>query len=333
MVVTAAIHTKVCSLYAAVKRFLYYHPPVEVAYNLYLDIRSRLGKTPVCVDMLDGKFKMFTDIRNEGLSRDYYIYRIHEHLPTEIFIKTLSIIKDPCGVLDIGSHVGYYALIEATFTPCRVYAVEPNPDSYELLKKNVQINNLQNKISTYNVAMCESEGYVDFIINERPDWSYVKSLPQAKITLRSRDRNVMKIRCVTIDDFCKHEDVDKLSYIRMDVEGYELNILRGGKSILNNVERLFIEVHPLNMLRYGYSVEDFYSFLVRYDYKVKYITMPYVLSPSDNPPLITALRRFVRAKPLIDYSVYEVNMRLKDFVENVDSNIIHYINYHLFLER
>ena len=76
---------------------------------------------------------------------DFLIKPTHEQFETEVFKKE---IEKGDTVLDLGSHIGYYTLIAAELVgeKGKVFAFEPEPTNFVLLKKNIKINNYQNVI-------------------------------------------------------------------------------------------------------------------------------------------------------------------------------------------
>jgi len=76
---------------------------------------------------------------------DFLIKPTHEQFETEVFKKE---IEKGDTVLDLGSHIGYYTLIAAELVgeKGKVFAFEPKPTNFVLLKKNIKINNYQNVI-------------------------------------------------------------------------------------------------------------------------------------------------------------------------------------------
>ena len=76
---------------------------------------------------------------------EFLIKPTHEQFETEVFKKE---IEKGDTVLDLGSHIGYYTLIAAELVgeKGKVFAFEPKPTNFVLLKKNIKINNYQNVI-------------------------------------------------------------------------------------------------------------------------------------------------------------------------------------------
>ena len=83
--------------------------------------------------------------KNGAIQLDLFLHKKREFICTDYLIGD-GIIKEEDVVLDIGANIGYYALIESQLVGLngKVYAVEPVQGNFELLKKNVHLNNLEN---------------------------------------------------------------------------------------------------------------------------------------------------------------------------------------------
>ncbi|MEX2014112.1 MAG: FkbM family methyltransferase [Parcubacteria group bacterium] len=126
---------------------------------------------------------------------------------------------DNSTIVDVGAHIGNHSIYFATFTNCdKVLAIEPNPRTYSILAKNIKNNKLENRIETFNLALGDKAGKVS--IQEGPDGKLGSS--------RVIEGNEIKVR--TLDAILKNNGV--VSLIKIDVEGYEVNVLRGAKDIL-----------------------------------------------------------------------------------------------------
>lgn len=198
-----------------------------------LPARERAYKEKQGGDTLIQGSLMRLDKEDTGITKDLLLDGIREPLITRAFTGML-LPSDIC--LDIGANIGYYALQEAKV--CRkVYAVEPVLQNYLLLRQNIDLNHYQN-IWPYNLAMGESSGDGEIAIS-----------PMRNMCSMYGDNGYReyagkeKVLVSTIDDFLKGKDMP--SVIRMDVEGYELNILKGAKEFLKSGTpcQIFIEVH------------------------------------------------------------------------------------------
>jgi FkbM family methyltransferase len=152
-------------------------------------------------------------------------------------------MKPDWTVLDAGAHIGYYALQEARRVK-RVIAVEPIAENLEVLKHNIHINNITN-VETMCIALGDTIGVAPFNTNCHSNLCHVAFRESS---------DTVGIPMTTVDELFSSEKVD---YIRMDVEGFSFNILKGAeKTIKNNDIGMFIEVHRDFLPRYGGSLEE-----------------------------------------------------------------------------
>ena len=248
-------------LLKAVKRFLLFHPlRDEVVYRCYGKIKKEVIK-----DILD--FKMYLDLRDWGICKDLFFDGIREPESTKIFIKELSTRKR-VNVLDIGANIGYYVLIEAkNINNGKVYAIEPDPRNFKYLKRNIELNQCSNIVETYNMAMGDQEGTIEFVMDKCFNLSRIRRpMDDENISKGS----IIKVPITTVDSFIESRNID-INFVRMDVEGYEYFIVKGMKKLLKEDLNLFIEIHPNFIRSYGGSVNDFFKMLNNYN--VKYIVV------------------------------------------------------------
>jgi FkbM family methyltransferase len=183
-----------------------------------------------------GEFNLIfeTNLRDEGLSRELAAEKIHEPLTTRVLAE---MIKPNWVVVDIGSHLGYFALFEACLveTNGKVIAIEPVPESYILLVKNVKLNDLTKTIATHNIAVSSKRENRDFFISKLSNQSGFYPMPEYE--------NVIKVETVSLDEILKNET--HVDAIRMDIEGGEYEVISGMiETIRLHHPLLLIELHP-----------------------------------------------------------------------------------------
>ncbi|MGQ9721539.1 MAG: FkbM family methyltransferase, partial [Candidatus Jordarchaeum sp.] len=180
---------------------------------------------------------MYLMINDSGISKDLLLYKIREPLSTQMMKR---IIKDDDVIIDIGANLGYYALLEAKFARNgKVFAIEPVPSNVDLLIKNTKLNKYSN-IKIFQYAIGDKNGKEKMYISNKSNWASLTKISDTNII------NVLDVPVITLDTFVKRF-VDKYpTLVRMDVEGYEYNIIKGAKKLLesNKPLRLFIEFHP-----------------------------------------------------------------------------------------
>ena len=265
---------------------------------------------------------MVLDLRDRGIHKELFLFGTREPESVRIFMNELS---PGMTVLDIGANIGYYVLIEAQILENEgtIYAVEPEPQNFENMKKNIEINSYDTYIKLYNLAISDKIGKAELeIANES---NLHRLIPVEKL-----DGKYVIVDTITLDEFLMDKKVD---YIRMDVEGGEILIINGMNNILNSSLplKLFIEIHPRFIKEYGSDVEEMLEILSRAGFSLKYLVM-------DKPkvPLIPYIKGRGRLEKSITF-----NKALKDCLkdEEIRSFLIPtkgdilYEGYHVFLER
>lgn len=205
---------------------------------------------------------MCINLKDSGICKDLYLYRKREHFSTD-FVK--NILKENEIVIDIGANIGYYALLEARLAnKGKIYCIEPIPTNINLLKRSIELNNFKN-ISVFQYAMGDKNGNSKMYIYDKCNWcSFTKNL----------DGNIIEeieVPIITLDTFVESYVCQYPTFIRMDVEGYEYQIIKGAFKILeiNKPLKICIELHPHLMSRE--NMIELLNILKQRDFKVKAI--------------------------------------------------------------
>jgi FkbM family methyltransferase len=218
-------------------------------------ITSWLNKDTLIIKNIQGSL-MALKLSKSGIHNDLYMYGYREPQAT----KTMqAIMHRNMTVLDIGANIGYYALMEAKH--CKyVYAVEPGKDNIEDLQRNILLNNYKN-IKTYSLAIGSHDGEVKFLLNKSPNWH--------RVARDNEQGETVPIK--RLDTFWTELGKPQIDLLRMDVEGYELNILKSGLELIETCKpQMFIEVHPEHIKNYGGSALELLKLLAQYEYSVTY---------------------------------------------------------------
>ena len=155
---------------------------------------------------------------------------------TLLFFK--NSIKPNMTIFDIGANVGLFSLTASAVlkNSGQIYAFEPAEEVYSDFQKNIALNNFQN-IQLIQTGVSEKSGEITFNICEDNAYNSINSKPMRKVIRK------ITIPTTTIDDFCKQEKIHQIDIIKVDTEGAEYFILKGGKNILSkdNAPILFLE--------------------------------------------------------------------------------------------
>jgi FkbM family methyltransferase len=156
--------------------------------------------------------------------------------------RTASIFNPKGGqvFIDVGAHLGRYTLLAAK-SGARVIAIEPNPDSLALLEKNVTENGLRN-VSCLGVALAEKPDtrQLHFTLSDTAISSLHSDWPML-LGKRMYEKSIM-VKCETLDELVVKFGVKKIDWLKIDVEGSEVEVLEGGRRALGIVSNLILEV-------------------------------------------------------------------------------------------
>lgn len=171
-------------------------------------------------------------------------------------------IKEGDVVLNIGANIGYYTLMlaERVGKTGKVYAFEPAPDNFRLLKKNAEVNNYSN-IVPINKAVSDKTGVTRLHLDDYNQGNH-------GIYKNGTTENSVEVGVVRLDDFLKNEK--KIDFILMDAQGAELGIFRGMKNLLkkNKKIKIITEFSPLHLEMLGDSSIDFLNEIKNYGFNI-----------------------------------------------------------------
>ncbi len=129
-------------------------------------------------------------------------------------------------ILDVGANIGAFASVLATRYPRRtVYAFEPNPYTSPALEQNAALNHLNN-IQIHGCAVAANDGKVRFIADAH-----------CRATCRigmAQEPCKVEVDAVTLDTFCRQQSLHNIAVLKIDVEGFESDVLRGAHNLLRN---------------------------------------------------------------------------------------------------
>lgn len=180
---------------------------------------------------------MKIDLKDKGLSKDLLIFKEREHFSTE-FIN--NFIKEDDFILEIGANKGYYALLEGKLVKKgKIYAIEPIKENFLLLEESIKLNSFNNITLFPALALSDQLGEKNMYFYDKQNWSSFTQNPDGNIV------EERKISTLTLDEFVKRTNFHP-SFIRMDVEGHEYEIIKGGVDTLKKTKNLkiFVEMHP-----------------------------------------------------------------------------------------
>jgi FkbM family methyltransferase len=182
------------------------------------------------------------------------------------------VVKPGCTILDLGSNIGYYVAMFGSLMAKqgRIYAVEPDPRSAAVLRRNVDLNHLGNIVSVDSVAISDYTGIGVLYQAAHPNLSGM-----ALSTLDRHYGGTISVAVHDLGDYLSHLR-EKVDVLRMDIEGHEASVLRSlcrslrhGKLLVDPPSTIVFEPHSWE---YDTSeMKEIVGELFQYGYKAAFL--------------------------------------------------------------
>jgi len=229
-------------------------------------LHSRLTpETRLVTVRLDKGFTMKLDLKDAEQQKVYFFGHYHERYEADLVRR----LVEPGGVFwDIGANIGYFSLAAAAAleNSGQIVAFEPGRVAYERLLDNISLNPFTN-IQTFQLAAADSEGEaVLYLAGDIAD-SSASLYPAGK---EPGGRQVC--RTVSLDKFLVEQGLRPPDFLKIDVEGAELAVLKGAAGILADFRPLLlVEMEEKNLQAAGASKAAIQELLGGYGYRAAHL--------------------------------------------------------------
>lgn len=185
-------------------------------------------------------------MRPAGLARLLWT-EPERRLDGEVFLS--KVLKCGNTFVDVGANIGILTLLAAKIvSPSgKVIAIEAHPKTHEALLDNLNLNQITNVIAI-NCAVGREEGMVSLSDRVDDDWNKIDDA----------GRGIL-IRLRTLDDVCGA--LNQIDVLKIDVEGYELPVLQGARTVLAKTQCVLLECWEEHTRGFGYKARDLIDFL------------------------------------------------------------------------
>ncbi len=198
---------------------------------------------------------------------DYQEWLIYFRCKSDSSLYILDYLDQAQSILDVGANIGQTALnirknqLKKGIVPA-IYAFEPFPDTFEKLSRNVEKNNAQKEIHCISLGVGSAAGVLPMIKHSEANSGGYRISPV-------QVRDSINIQVVTIDAFVEQQNIQKLDFIKIDVEGFEMEVLKGAKKTIQQFRPvLFFEYSVENILAQNGNIEEALNQILDNNYKI-----------------------------------------------------------------
>lgn len=166
------------------------------------------------------------------------LFDVYEPYTTKVFLQHL---RPGMVVVDVGANIGYYSVLAAaTVGPTgKVYAFEPDPENFAILKKNIDTNTFLH-VEAFSAALSDRTGTDTLYLSpdNKGDHRLVAGLKE--------DRVGITVNTLSLDDFVATHGLTSVNVVKIDVQGAENLVMKGMSRLLQspNAPVIFFEYWP-----------------------------------------------------------------------------------------
>ena len=200
---------------------------------------------------------------NEGIDLSIFLFGNSEKKILNLS-KLFSKRNDPLIMIDIGANIGSVSLILAKkFKDSKVYAIEPTNYAFNKLSTNLDLNDdLKDRVFLKQLFVSE---------NKKPQkvwssWNFEKSNNKHQKHMGTL-KEIKQNSYIRLEEFIETEKLTSVDFIKLDVDGHELDVLKSGEKSLAKIKPvIFIEIAPYLYPEFGYSCEELIKFIRNLNY-------------------------------------------------------------------
>ena len=176
-------------------------------------------------------------------------------------------IKPPNTIIDVGSNKGQFLiLIEKIFPNKSIHSFEPIK---EMLEKQKKFFNFKKDIFFNNFALGASVSLKEFYITNRTDSSsFLKIVEKENKSENYIVKAKREMHIQTLDNYFNNKTILQPLLIKMDVQGYELEVLKGSVKILKKTDYLLLEVSENEMYQTQPTESEIIEFLKKFNFRI-----------------------------------------------------------------
>ncbi len=168
--------------------------------------------------------------------------------------------------VDVGANIGAYTILASGYIGCKSICIEPVLVTYDILLKNINLNKIADKVDALNIGVGATKGILHFT-KTKDSGNHVVLISDNK------QEGLLSVDVDSLDDVFKNKDCPLL--IKIDVEGFEQEVINGAAKLLSNIQLKAIIIELIGEgKRYGFDEDNIRNQLLNYGF-LPYQYYPY----------------------------------------------------------
>jgi FkbM family methyltransferase len=211
---------------------------------------------------LDGGGQLYIDSRS-AIGREIYYAGSYEPLVSRALKRWL---QPGMTFLDAGANIGEFSVRASKLVgpSGHVHAFEASPTTFADLSRNLALNRVTN-VTANQMALTSASGPVQFFMS--------RGIASGSSSLRPAhdySGSAVSVRGITLDDYCAQAGISRVDFIKMDIEGAELEAFKGARRLLSSpgAPVMVFEHHAVVAGRFGVGKEAVQAFLAQFGYRL-----------------------------------------------------------------
>lgn len=217
----------------------------EIVFNALENFNEKIYFT----NKYNEKFLLFT--KDKVISKETFVTGEFDLIKLKRTLDFLNKKKNIINLYDIGANIGTICIpaVKRNYIK-NAFAVEPEIKNFEMLKFNIILNNLEDKIKTFNYALSstDQQNLKMEISNDNFGDHRIRLQEISDNLYGEKDRELLEVKSTTFDKLFKNIDRDK-DLVWIDTQGFEPLILEGALNLINSKAPLVIEFWPYALKR------------------------------------------------------------------------------------
>ena len=169
--------------------------------------------------------------------------RIYSFASFEVVSNLKKMVPELTTIIDVGANSGQFTKVAThLYSQAQIHTFEPLPDLYSIIEKKFSSNP---NINTYKIALGNEDGTILFNKNKFGHTSSILEINEENIHFTRKDNVLEQIRVQIkkLDSIALFTDKTHLSLLKLDVQGYELEVLKGADQTLKAIDYIIIEAN------------------------------------------------------------------------------------------